>query len=359
MPTPDEARAAMANHVSIDLNNGIARGDVIGVEPVPVTPVPGQPPVGIPGAAPVPGAIDPQIDPSAVIREPGLEAPPVSPPGPVDGQDPEPLIFGKYKTMGIAETSMINTQNTLSQAYDQIASLEQRLALQNGTPPYAGQPATLPGGSPGARERVNPLAPVDWGIDEGVVSVAQNVGVEPAQLAPLAETVYAKAREGVAAEVEAQLAPQRQQQDAAAYMQANYPESLNHQVELSNFVRGNANVATNMQSMIAAGNSAGALEYSWQMYSVAQGLDTQSAMRANASVAEDERVAARAHAGLPASQNNPIHASAQKGAPPTEEQMAHLLARRKAGDQDAEILHRRMGIASQLPAEWFPGVEQR
>lgn len=355
--TPDEARKAMGAKMTEKLNEGIGSGLITGLEPIPMQErgVPGaEPPVPVPAAsAPTPVPVDPPTDPAVEVQDPSVGTPP--PETDPNPQEPEPPIFGKFKDLKIAEESYYGTINTLSDTLDENTRLKQQLAMVQGTPPY-GQPATIPGPSPGARDRVNPIAQnIDWGADAGVVKVAQEVGVEPAQLAPLMESMEARMAATVEANVEASLAPARMEREASVYMQQHYPESLKHQAEMAVFVKTNPNVGSNMQSMVVGGNVAGALEYAWQMYSVAKGIDTQSAMQANSEVAEEERLTARAAAGLPASPNTPVHAAMQENQAPTAEYLAELNARASAGDDAAIRERRRNTFGSILPQHWFTG----
>ena len=332
--TPAEHRADMSKKIAEEMQAKYEQGRQVHVaQPAPV----GNP------LAPAPEKEEKPAPKAPTAKESKSEKP------------AEELIFGKYKSMEEAEKGYYESVKYANSAMDELSAIKNQASATPGSTPAGGQATTAPGGSPGARERVDPsqrnLPPVDWRTNEAVVKVSEETGIPVDQLGMLADAIRNQSAREAQEVVDARLTPMQAQADAEAYMRKTYPDAYNHLDEMSLFLKGNPGIAQVAGSLAGVGDQRAAMEYVWTQYRANIGRNAQAKMQVNAEVAEEQRVEARAAAGLPAATGTSVHAALAESNGPTQEQLAALLAARKAGDQQAAILHRRATLGHLLPPE--------
>lgn len=355
--TPAEIRADMSRTLLVQMAastdpqtrehaNFALTAQGLGPNGQPVQPAGVPAPVAPPAAAPVPLPM-PQAAPQATT------APPASPAGPSGDQAVVPFDknihgLGKYSTPEQLKNGYFNAVNALSQATDELVRLRNQTAAVNP------QHATLPGSAPGDAARVNPTQRTydpSQDIAELVRSSEESGQIDPQMLANTVATIASRVSAEAAKEaIRAEVGPMQAMAEAETYMRTRYPDSVNHAVELENFVKLNPVVGSTVMGMLSAGQYKGAMEYAWSMYTVQNGISVERGMVANSQIAEEERLTARAAAGFSGSPNTGVHAAAQP-APPTAEEMAALNERAKT-DSGAQVVRRRILLGNYLPPEW-------
>jgi hypothetical protein len=337
LPGAADVRAAMAAQINNEFNRLVDQGAITGVEKV-STPTAPAPAVAAPAA----------VAPTAPAATPAAPAPAAAPAIPAPGVpfDREVHGLGKYNTVEELRKGYYEAVNTLSSTLDKLSSLQQQQAV---APPVATVPASVPGGSP----RVNPAArnPIDFASDPVLTKFAEESNV-PIETVVAAMDRVASLRADQA--VDARFAPMQAMTDAEAQMRAQYPEAANHVVEVGNFIKANPNIAARVGNLINAGDAFGGMEYAYTMYMAQMGIKQERSMVANAAVAEEERLKARAEAGLPTSPNTGVLAATRAAnAPPTVEEINALNQAAGHGlSQDAAaVIRRRALLGSQLPPE--------
>jgi len=325
--TPEESRKAMATEINRQFNEAIDRGTISGAEKIPM-------PTDLTPPAPAPTAV-------AAVPEPVVPAPTAAPATPP--VEPAKKIFDKYADLDAASKGYWNAVNTLSTTLDEKTRLEAENERLRGLQTQTVQPTV-------ERPRVNPAARIDWARDASVVKASEATGIPAEVFAELAEGIHTQAVQGADQALAARLAPLQAHSEAESYMRAKYPESLNHTQELTNFIKATPTVAQAMNAMIQGGAPAQALEYAWKMYGVETGIGLTNKMNANAAVAEEAKVAARADAGVSATPNTPIHSVVPGSTRPSAEQIAWLKDRADQGDERAKVELRRVFLGQSLPA---------
>lgn len=352
--SPNETRARMAAIIQ----NEVRASDIREGRPDPLPPA-----GGVVAPAPVAAATPAFVAAPASPVAPA--SPPVAPgPGPTPAAPTAPSAIpaeladligpnGKYRTVEDFKKGYWHLNNTLSSATDQLSVLRNLVGdgSDGSTPRADAQPATIPGSTPGARPRVNPLAAqpiVDWTKNSAVQKVSEESGVPVEALGALASEI---ARQG-AETFEARIAPMAAQSlvnDASVLMDQTYPNAKKHLQEVKNFITVNPNVGRTVADLLKAGNYFGAMEYGYTMYTVAAGIQTEDKLRADAAVAETARVDARANAGQPTSPNTGVHAAIpDPNAEPTAEERERAVEMRKF---DGGVASRRLWLGRMLPPE--------
>lgn len=327
MPTPDELRARMAQSVNVEFNEGVAAGSILG-SPIPV-----------------PGAPAPE--------QPAASGPPAAPASPETPSQEQGLIWNKYKDMEQAEKGYFHLLNTHTSAMNELSALRSRVAQMDQAPTASPSgPTSLPGASPGSRERVNPVSPaVNWAEDPTMRRVSEATGIDPADLGAIAQRALDLVTPTVNQSLDQRLAPMTAQAEADAYMRRNHPEALNHAQEIGLFVQSSPSAQRIITPLLAQNDYTAAFEAAWLLYSLNSGVGVQKQMQANQGVAEAERLQARAAAGLPSSPNTPVHAAVQQAASPSPEELQDLAIRAKQGDPNAAVMLRRHTFGRVLPPE--------
>lgn len=310
--------------------------------------------------------VAPQVPPAPQPQVPAPQAFPAQAPAPAPAANPNDpwaaerdangLIWGKYRSGEEAKKGYFNAVNHAASALDQLNARNQQPAPFGGQPTGAfAVPATLPGGYPGAPERVNPVAQ-SGGFDEVVklVKDSEESG-DPIDPIKLASAIERSAAQKAVALVDSRLAPMQAVASAEQYMRAKYPESVNHGTEIGNFIQADPIVGPTVRGMLEAAKSnpaliQSAMEYAYTMYMVSLGGQHERQMNANSQVAEEERLQARAAAGFSASPNTGVHQQ------PTINERPLTLEEKQAlnasAAQDGGELRRRAWLGRFLPPEW-------
>lgn len=339
-PTPQERTSAIKEGIRQQFNAAVDRGDVSG------------------GVA-IPDPRVPEVPPAIPEVQPATEAPTApEPETPAEEGEPQPLqelidpesgmYLGKYKTPAEMSRGLGEFYKYASQLKTENENLKrQATQVPYGTTPQVdnGAATTVPGGSPGARERVNPATStnIDWLANDAVVKASENLAVDPTVLARFAEAVHARAADEVDARVQATLAPLQTQAAADAQIKMQYPEFENHKQEMLAFAQTNQIVGQGVQAQFDAGLPYQAMETLWLKYRENLQLQTQETMRGNQVVTEEQRQATRAAAGSPATATGtPVHAAAKDDEFPSREEYEALSSRARAGDHEAKRQYNRL-----------------
>lgn len=360
--TPDQIRAAMSAQITQEFNQLVDQGAITGVAKIPVAGAAAP-------AAPVPPA--PAASPAAAAPAAAPAAAVVPPTAPAPGEafNKETHGLGKYNTLEELRKGYFNAVNTLSTKLDdstskdtEIASLRQQLTAF-GANPQAGNAATVPASVPGGSLRVNPVArnPIDFSTDPVLKQFAEESSVAPELLIQAIDRVATARAEQIAAEVvNAKIDPLQRMTEAETYMRAKYPDSVNHINEVSNFLKTNMDEAVIVAELVQMGKPAKAMEYAFKQYAAHVGLDLTKKMEANAAIAEEERLAARAQAGLPTSPNTGVMAARPSTEAPTREEIQALNEAAGPGlSQDAAATIRRRRLLGSMLPESLRTWEQR
>jgi len=281
---------------------------------------------------------------------------PAATPAPAVPFDKATHGLGKYNNLEELRKGYFNAVNALSPALDELSSLR---ALQQQAPVNPQQPfvaPTVPAGVPGGSPRVNPAArqPIDFKSDPEFAKLAEDGTVNVDLLVNVIDRIASTRAEEFVSEFDrTRIAPLQQMSEAENYMRAKYPDAANHVVEVGNFVKTNPQIGQAVASLVQAGSPAQAMEYAYTMYMANTGIGLENRMVANAQVAEEERQAARAAAGLPTSPNTGVLAAVPANNTPTAEDIAALNEAAGTGlsDTNAAIVRRRMLLGQMLPPE--------
>lgn len=326
----DERSRAISAGVTAEFNRMVDAGAITGVPKIPVD----EPTVTETPTVP------------AATTTPTAAPAPTADPAPAPTSAPETgKIWDKYANLDEAKKGYFHAVNTLSATLDESAKKDEeiaRLRSQVVAAPRVDQD----------RERVNPVTrnPVDWSKNPVVAKLSEESNIPVDVFAEFAQSIEAQAIQGADAVFNERLAPMKAVAEAEQYMRDTYPDALNHTKEVENFIKANPKVARTVGSLIKAGEPAAAMEHAWTMYTLETGIGIETKMKANAEVAEAERVKARAAAGLPTSPTTPVH-SVDSGPPqPTAEEIAFLKEKAQGGDEKARILLRRIFAGPLLPA---------
>lgn len=340
-PTPAEVRARMSAQISREFNALVDQGAITGVDKIPM---PDAPAAAVPAAPVVPAAAAPTAPAAAPAT---ASVPAASEPAAVPF-DREIHGLGKYNTMEELRKGYFNAVNTLSSTLDELSSLRQQPAAN---PPAAIVPASVPGGSP----RVNPAArnPIDFTADPVLKQFAEESTIAPELLIQAIDRVATIRAEQIADErVDARIIPLQQMSEAESQMRQRYPDSVNHITEVGNYLKVNRDEAETVTALFQAGKSFKAMEYAYKAYREHLGTVEEKKMVANAAVAEEERTAARAAAGLPTSPNTGVLAARPNvNEAPTREEIAALneAAGHGLSQDHAAVIRRRRLLGTLLP----------
>jgi hypothetical protein len=342
--TPDQIRAAMSAQITSEFNTLIDQGAITGIPKIPVAGAP-APVVSAPAAA-SPAAVAPVVA-APVAPAPG-PTPAASASSGFEGLVEENgLILGKYRTVEELRKGVFHTVNALSKTADELSALRTQTAA-------APQPTTVQADTPGGSPRINPVArnPIDFSTDPVLKQFAEESSVPTDLLIQAIDRVATARAEQISAEVvNAKIDPLQRMTEAETYMRTKYPDSVNHINEVSNFLKTNVDEAVIVAELVQMGKPAKAMEYAFKQYAAQVGLDLTKKMEANAAVAEEERLAARAQAGLPTSPNTGVMAARPSTEAPTREEIQALNEAAGPGlSQDyAAVIRRRRLLGSQLP----------
>ncbi len=344
--TPDQIRAAMSAQITREFNTLVDQGAITGVDKIPVAgdpaPAPTEP---VPAAAASPAAAttaSPAPAPASSASASAAAAPKTEIPF-----DKETHGLGKYNTLEELRKGVFYTVNALSTTADELSALRQKLAA---VPPDATVPASVPGGS----ARINPVArnPIDFSADPVLKQFAEESSVPTDLLIQAIDRVATARAEQISAEVvNAKIDPLQRMTEAETHMRTKYPDSVNHINEVSNFLKSTPDEAVIVAKLVQMGEPAKALEYAFKQYAANVGLDLKKKMEANAAVAEEERLVARAQAGLPTSPNTGVMAARPSTEAPTREEIQALNEAAGPGlSQDqAAVIRRRRLLGNMLP----------
>jgi len=343
--TPDQIRAAMSAQITNEFNTLIDQGAITGIPKIPVA-----------GASPPAAPATP-----AAVASPAVVAPVAAPVAPAPGPTPAApassgfeglvdangLILGKYRTVEELRKGYYNTVNTLSSTADELSAFRQQAAA-------APQSGTVPADTPGGAPRVNPVArnPIDFSADPVLKQFAEESSVPTELLIQAIDRVATARAEQISAEVvNAKIDPLQRMTEAETYMRTKYPDSVNHTAEVANFLKTNQDEAVIVGKLVNMGEPSKAFEYAFKQYAAHVGLDLEKKMVANSAVAEEERLAARAQAGLPTSPNTGVMAARPSTEAPTREEIQALNEAAGPGlSQDmAAVIRRRRLLGSMLP----------
>lgn len=329
MEKSEEIRARIAQGINQEFNRMVDSGAITGVPKIPDVVTPPAAPTAPAPVAPV----------APVVPATTAEATPKVEPATTTGK-----VFNKYTNLEEAEKGYFNAVNTLSATLDESAKKDEEIARLRSqvTAPRADQD----------RPRVNPVArnPVDLVKKDAVIKTSEASGVPVEVLAEFAAEILADANAGAKQTLSDTLAPMSAIAEAQTYMQQTYPDALNHTKEVENFIKSNPRVRETVGALIRANDPKAAMEYAWVNYTIETGIGIETKMKANAEVAEAERTAARAAAGLPSSPTTPVHSVTAGPAQPTAEEIAFLKEKAKGGDELAGKLLRRIALGHLLPA---------
>ena len=350
--TPDQIRAAMSAQITQEFNQLVDQGAITGIEKIPVA--------GAPAAVPAAAASPAAAAPAAAVPAAVAKVEPPTAPAPGEAFNKETHGLGKYNTLEELRKGYFNAVNTLSTKLDdsvskdtEIASLRQQLTAF-GANPQAGNAATVPASVPGGSARVNPVArnPIDFSADPVLKQFAEESSVPTELLIQAIDRVATARAEQISAEVvNAKIDPLQRMTEAETYMRTKYPDSVNHTAEVANFLKTNQDEAVIVGKLVNMGEPSKAFEYAFKQYAAHVGLDLEKKMVANSAVAEEERLAARAQAGLPTSPNTGVMAARPSTEAPTREEIQALNEAAGPGlSQDmAAVIRRRRLLGSMLP----------
>lgn len=352
--TPDQVRAAMSAQITQEFNQLVDQGAITGVAKIPVAaPAPAAP---VPAAAASPAA----AAPAAPAPTAAAKVEPPTAPVPDEAFNKETHGLGKYNTLEELRKGYFNAVNTLSTKLDdsvskdtEITSLRQQLAAF-GANPLTGIAATVPASVPGGSPRVNPVArnPIDFSADPVLKQLAEESSVSVDLLVQAIDRVATARSEQVSVEVvNAKIDPLQRMTEAETYMRTKYPDSVNHINEVSNFLKTTPDEAIIVAELVQMGKPGKAMEYAFKQYAAHVGLDLTKKMEANAAVAEEERLAARAQAGLPTSPNTGVMAARPSTDAPTREEIQAMNEAAGPGlsQEQAAVIRRRRLLGNLLP----------
>jgi hypothetical protein len=336
---PNEFRNQLAKNVNKQMNEMIASGEIQG-DPIPVE---------------IPTPVTAELE--ATPPEAKAKEAPTAPEKKEETEtDTERLVFGKYKSEQEAEKGYYEMVNRFSPVLEENKRLkEQILSLAGmGQPqPANGAGPLVPGSSPGAAPRVNPVARgnVDWRHDDAVAKLAESLSVEPDQIAQLAEKLLERATETAQDVVAERFAPIQAQAEAEAYARNRYPEAYKFLPELKVFIEmADVQTQQTLQALVASNNHLAAMEYAWTKFKDQMQVNTKATMQVNAQAAEAERKVVKAAASVPSGgPGTPIHAADPNANDPDPKLLADLREKMQEGNVDATTLYRRLMVGRMLP----------
>jgi hypothetical protein len=284
----------------------------------------------------------------------------------VSPEDPAPeptddLIFGKYKSMEEAKRGYFELQNYASQTKTQLENLKRPATQASPVNPGVGDgvAATVPGGSPGAQDRVNPVSRnFDWSQNEAVAKASEQLGVDTSALAPLMDMMVGEAERITQERLDSTLGPMQAQAQAQARMARENPDFVRLESDVSMWLEVNPQIAQSVINMHNQGLYNEAYDYAWSKFQGAQLATTEQEMKANQQVAEEERKTARAAAGLPSTPGTPVHAAA-KSDDVSGEELLKLEEQYRKGDAEAGRKVRMIRMKSMMSEkDWEKFLDQ-
>ena len=258
----------------------------------------------------------------------------------------------------------------MEEGYYQLLNYTAQLARQNNVaqpqvPVMQDYPAPgmIPGSSPGAAPRVNPVArtPVDWKSNGAVVKLADKLAAQPEDLSEFAQAIADSTLQNVDQRVQEVTGPIQVQtaMDAAdRYMAQQYPEYPRFAQEMALFLTAaDPVVRGTFQDLMQKGAYVGAAQYAWAMFKMQTATARHGQLVAESQIAEGTRLQARANAAVsPSSPGTPIHSALQQDLGPDPNLLAALRERVKAGDPQAAIELRRQTfgrlMSPEMRASW-------
>jgi hypothetical protein len=244
----------------------------------------------------------------------------------------------------LAQTNTISGEN--KQYREQLASLTTRQA-------YNEQVPHVPGGSPGAEPRVDPTARATLKDSGAVMKFAEKTGLDVSDVADFAQSIYDPIVEIAQQAAQDAVAPIYANAEADAYMHKEHPDASKFTPELMAYHdTAPEKVKSIFANMTKAGERAGALEYLYLKYRHDMGNEAQGRIAANAEVTEEQRVQARADAGVSSSSpGTPIHAGTKSSDEPAIDDVLQLAANARSGDIHDQKAYRDATVGRMLQSD--------
>ena len=266
---------------------------------------------------------------------------PAKPQAITEEAEPElPPSLSQYKSLEAAGQGYHQVIKLAREAQAERDQLRERLAaLQSSSPPA---PAATP-----PTPKVHPSA--DFLNQEAVVKLANETGIDARQLAEFAQTVYNEAANRAQAAVDERLLPIQAQAQAQVQFNALHPEASQFQAEIAAYVGSMPkHRQTTVQDAMEKGHVLEAMELVYEGFQMQRQASAQVELKDKSQATEPKRAQQRAQAALPqSSQNTPIHAASDDT--PDPKMLADLAERARKGDQNAQILHRRLTFGRMMP----------
>ena len=332
----DPTRERLAAEITRDFNQMVESGQ-INAEPLPVR----------------------ESDTPATEPQPAPTEPKVADKQEAQPAKDEPLLAGKYKDVDalvqgynnlLGQSTKISTEN---QTYR-----EQLNSMIRGRPEGMDANTHIPGGSPGADPRIDPLGRTpDWKTNAAVMKFSENTGLDPDVPAALAASIYDSVTQDIqrisAEAAQKALAPIYAQSQAEMYIQQKHPEASKLAPEIKLFLEtADPVVQGTFKNLVDANNYAGAGDYAYLAFRQASGGQAQSDLQAQAKTTEHEQAQAKANAGLaPSSPGTPIHDNTTKDDAPSNEAILKLAERARNGDIHDQKAYRDATVGRMLKGD--------